>query len=302
MNLAELDLNLLVVLDALIKERNVTRAARRIGLSQPATSRALHQLRTYFQDDLLIRSGHGYRLTSVAEGLTEPIDEILGLVEKTVSGYAKFDPSTAKRVFRIAASDASLVLIVQPFVERMVREAPSIGLSIRSLTAHQTVAAVEAGEIDLGIWRESSVPLERALLYRDRWVAVVSKDCNFVGDTLTFEQYESMPRIGRDWQAQDWTGLVLDRVHEPDGTSSLRIGTETFAQQLFLLRGTPLLAMAYERYARYLADVAGIRIVELPFGRVEAGEFMYWHRRHTGDPAHSWLRAALSEIAAALPS
>jgi LysR family nod box-dependent transcriptional activator len=300
MDLAKLDLNLLVVLDALIKERNVTRAAHRIGSSQAATSRALHQLRVYFQDELLIRSGRDYRLTSVAESLTQPLEEILGLIEDTVTGYAEFNPGNTRRVFRIAASDASLILVVQPFVERLVREAPGIGLSIRALTAHQTVVALEAGVIDLGIWRESTVPLESALLYHDRWVGVVWKGCEAVGDRLTLDQYKTMPRIGRDWQAQDWTGLLVDRLQEPDGTSSVRIGTETLTQQFLLLRGTNLLTIAYERYAKRMADFADIRVVELPFENAEANEVMYWHRRHSADPAHSWLRAALTESAARL--
>ena len=103
--LAELNLNLLLVLDALLRERGVTRAGRSIGLSQPASSAALAQLRRFFHDELLVRNGRGYQLTPLALGLAGPVAEIITLIERTVAAPEAFDPARAEREFSIAVSD-----------------------------------------------------------------------------------------------------------------------------------------------------------------------------------------------------
>src|SRR4051812_11588011 len=124
MNLSQVDLNLLVALDALLSERNVTRAGERVGLSQPAMSSALSRLRRLFQDELLVREGRVYELTLLAQELRDPLQNILEMIDQTIEKKPAFDPAVDKRTFTIVASDHMAFLVLQPLVRRLTMEAP----------------------------------------------------------------------------------------------------------------------------------------------------------------------------------
>src|SRR4051812_45004924 len=130
MNLRNVDLNLLVVLDALLAERNVSRAGRRLGLSQPAASSSLARLRKMFGDPLLVRQGREFTLTAEAERLVQPVREILNLVERTIEQRPEFDPSTDRRTFSISASDYATLVLLSPFVRAAAAEAPGVTIHV----------------------------------------------------------------------------------------------------------------------------------------------------------------------------
>jgi DNA-binding transcriptional LysR family regulator len=130
MNLRNVDLNLLVVLDALLETRSVSRAGERIGLSQPAMSAALGRLRELFRDALLVRVGRNYTLTEGAEQLIVPVREILNRIEHTIQERPRFDPRTDTRSFSISASDYATLVLIVPFVRAVVAEAPGITINL----------------------------------------------------------------------------------------------------------------------------------------------------------------------------
>jgi len=130
MSIDRVDLNLLVYLDALLKERNVTKAANQLGLSQPAMSNGLRRLREVFEDPLLIRTSDGMTPTERALGLQSTIREVLATIDKAVQPQAAFDALTSTRVFRIMASDYSEPTLVPPLVERLRQEAPGVSIDI----------------------------------------------------------------------------------------------------------------------------------------------------------------------------
>ena len=175
MNLRSVDLNLLVVLDALLAECNVSRAGQRIGLSQPATSAALGRLRQIFGDPLLVRAGRGLVRTRVADDLVIPLRETLGQVERLIVERPEFDPGTADRTFTISASDYATLVLLAPFVRALAAEAPGITVDLLPrfrdvndlLTSDRADIVIEPREL-IGASRFPSRPL-----YSDRWLCAV---------------------------------------------------------------------------------------------------------------------------------
>src|SRR5688572_4982858 len=141
MNLASVDLNLLVALDAILAERHLTRAGERLGLTQPTMSHTLSRLRRLFDDDLLMRIGRDYELTPLAQELREPLRDILKNIEQTIERRPNFDPKTDERLFTVGASDYATYLVFQPALARIENEAP--GVRIQLLPLH------EAGQASL---------------------------------------------------------------------------------------------------------------------------------------------------------
>src|SRR5271165_3577953 len=173
MNLAQVDLNLLVALDALLRERSVTRAGKRIGLSQSAMSAVLARVRELFGDQLLVRVGREYQLTPVALGLTEPVQEILGLVERTIRDRSPFEPKTAQRQFTIAAADYALAVIVQPLLERLAEGAPGVSLRFRPLQEDMP-RLLGLRRVDLAILPAGALEgFPSQELFRDEWACAV---------------------------------------------------------------------------------------------------------------------------------
>ena len=183
MNLANLDLNLLVSLDALLEQRSVTRAAQQLGLSQPALSASLARLRRHFGDELLSRVGNAYRLTPLAGQLKPRVRLALDGVERVFSAQPDFDPAESTREFSVLVSDYGCAVLGDTLAQLLGEEAPSARLRL----AHNTPGAVDQAQqtllsTDLLVLPHGFVTdLPHADLHRDRWVLVVSADNAGVG-------------------------------------------------------------------------------------------------------------------------
>jgi DNA-binding transcriptional LysR family regulator len=297
MNLAQLDLNLLVALDALLRDRNVTRAGEAIGLSQPAMSSALARLRRMFNDELLVRVGREYHLTTLAQELEGPLAHILHEIEQTFESRPTFDPASDERVFSVSASDYATFLLVGPMMQQAAVEAPNVTIQVLPLDSHSR-AGLEAGETDLIIMPSSIGPdLPSQDLFADRYVCVVSQEHEAVGTSISLEDYLSLPGVtyGRGISAIESTG---DRSILAGGKNlHIRLTVESFFLIPFLVVATPLVGLVHERLARRLTSAANIRIVEPLFETPVVSETMYWHPRRTTDPAHRWLRDMLKKAA-----
>jgi DNA-binding transcriptional LysR family regulator len=293
---AQLNLNLLVVLDALLAERNVTRAGKRIGLSQPATSAALAQLRRFFDNELLIRNGRGYELTPVALGLADSVRQVIAMVERTISGREGFDPAAADREFSIAVSDYVLMTLVPALLPAVARVAPHIRLRIVpvELAARGHAASIA----DLFIVPATAAFTEREDLFRDRWVFAIAANHPEVGTRLNMRILASLPQVrysvgGINNAAQAHLDAIgLKRRAE--------VSVGSFVAALFLLRGTRLITVTPLRLARRLQKAAGIRIVRPPFRIPDLVECMSWMPSLNHDPGHLWLRELVREVAHAL--
>ena len=291
MNLAGVDLNLLVSLRALLQERNVTRAAQLVGLSQPAMSNALARLRRQFGDELLVREGRGLVLTPVARELQHAVEPALGMVERALRIQASFDPSTAAQVFRIAASDYGMTLVAGRLRD-IGRRAPRV--------------VVDLVQIDHGFVRDSETVMRRVdlllapraflngypneLLSSEPWVAVVDKD--HPGEELTEGDLHGRSLVGLFHDLG--SGAHIERLLTVRGiTATGAVNAESFAAVPALVEGTDRIAFLPTSLAARLKPGYAVKILDAPFLGEPLTECLYWHRSAQRDPAHQWLRRLL---------
>ncbi|MDB6091333.1 MAG: LysR family transcriptional regulator [Gammaproteobacteria bacterium] len=304
MQLNRFDLNLLIALDALLQEKNVTRAAERVFVSQPAMSAALQKLRDYFNDQLLVRVGRDMELTPRGLSLAEPVREALLRIQATLGTQPSFEPSTVRRAFTLIVS-ADAVLRVMPTVfRRLTREAPGVQCHVEHFS-ETTLSRLEYGDADLYLGLNSlrlfglrAFPetLRITDLRPVRWVAVVARDHPTVEDTITEAQYLALPHIF-GWPSGHTLPLeeLVRRLTNAD--IDVRATTQGLLEIPFLLAGTELIATLPEHLARLLANLAPVKIVPLPFNTPETREVVIWHKRNEPDPGHAWLRDIIIEAA-----
>jgi LysR family transcriptional regulator, nod-box dependent transcriptional activator len=296
MNLRQVNLNLLVALHALLTQRNVTRAADEVGLTQSAMSGELRRLRALFADDLLVRVGREYQLTPLAEELVEPMAHIIATVEQTLSRRVTFDPASDARSFSIAMSDYAMVVLLQPVLQRLGREAPRITLHIHPLQPDSVNTMLRPGGMDLVI-----APLREVnnvccvSLFSDRYVCAVRADHPQVKDQLTLELFERLPRL--EWgMGSVLVSSTAERHYRRLG-GWVQVTTETFALAPFLLRNTDLLAVLQERIATAFRDKANINVLDPPVALPDLTEAMYWSPVVETDPGNRWLRTVFQAVA-----
>lgn len=297
MNLASLDLNLVVALRALLEERNVTRAGQRIGLSQPAMSAALARLRRHFDDDLLSRSGGRYELTALGLALLDRTATACDLLERVFTSQADFDPAQEEHEFTLLASDYAVTVFGAELARTVHAEAPGIRLGFRQTpggVTEDTTALLSAADgllIPHGII--SDVPAVE--LFRDRWVFLVADDNSEVGDELTLADLARLPWVTyqRTYDAPAVRQLSMLGI-EP----RVEVSADGFLVLPFLVAGTRRIALVQELLAERLRGVAAVRIMEPPFDAVPLQEAMWWHPVHTHDAAHIWLRETAARVGA----
>jgi DNA-binding transcriptional LysR family regulator len=301
MNLGRLDLNLLVALEALIDEAHVTRAAERVGISQPAMSDALQRLRHLFGDELLVRIGRQYQLTALAMELRDPLHEVVQLAEAIVQRRERFDPATDSRIFNVVASEYSAYVLVQPLLQVLAREAP--GVSLRVVRSTRGEPEKITSDINLGLWpshRESELSSPSEILFRDRWVGAVWSGSTDIGAQMTLQDYMRLPHAVYQLGTTGAYGIADRVIQDMNQPRKIQVTADSFLLLPLLLEGTSQVALIQERLGRKLAAGANLRLVEPLFDMPALAEAMYWHSRNTSDPAHRWLRGTLRAVAAEL--
>lgn len=300
MRLANVDLNLLVALEMLLAERNVTRAGQRLHLSQPAMSGTLARLRRLFDDPLVVRRGNVTSLTPFAESLIEPVHEVLERIEQTLRNRPGFDPATDTRTFSVIASDYVVTTLLPPLLRRLDAVAPNTRVTIEPIWPGY-VEAIAADQADLLIMpnqlAEGITGLPCQKLFSERFVCAVWRDNTEVGATITIEDLQRLPYLAYRTGS---TGLALVDLclDEMGVTPRIEAATGSFAAVPFLLSGTRLIATMHERFAKRVADATELRLLDLPVEVPPIVETMYWHPRRAFDPGHRWLRTTIADVAA----
>ncbi|MET9088960.1 LysR family transcriptional regulator [Streptomyces sp. NPDC004237] len=297
-----LDLNLIVVLHALLEERNVTRAGERVGLSQPGTSTALARLRRHFNDPLLERVNGQYVLTPLAQALHNQLGHTLDDLQRLLAAQPRFDPSTAERRFVIQCSDAVLEVLGPRLLASVAQTAPRVSLDFRAM--NEAVVSDLLGtlrEIDVLVApRELFSPPEvpNAELYQDRWVCVTWRGNDSVSDRLTREEAARarwvMPfkhQFGASPSDAAMSALGIDR--------RCAVRVENFAAVGRLVVGTDLLVLSHERLVERHRGHE-LRELTLPSPLPSLTEVAWWHPVRQLDPGHSWFVDLLTEQAHAL--
>lgn len=283
------DLNLLVSMDALLQERSVTRAAQRLGLSQPSLSAALSRLRRHFGDDLLTRVGNSYELTPLGERLAEQTSLALSWTDRVFQTRADFDPEYSEHEFTLVVADCHLAVFGRVLADLIQREAPNVRLTFQHSTAQfvqrasDLLRAVDAIVLPQGVL----VNMPVLQLYRDRWVCVVSSDT--VTGPLDREQLSRRPWVFA-YQHPFSALSTMPRLAEEGVRITSTITTEDFLAVPHLVRGTDRIGLMPERVARLRTAGQDVTIAQLPFELGFLLESLYWHPAHERDPAHTWLR------------
>ena len=295
-----LDLNLLVALDVLLKERNVSVAAVRLHLSQSAMSGALTRLRDYFGDPLLLRSGQRLTLTPRAEALIEPVRSSFLQIENSITQAPSFDPSTSELHFTIVASDYGLMVVVAPALRVIAREAPRMTFLLRPVTGPAT-NPLEQGEADIVITGSASaLPVHPAhFVLEDDYVVVAWAENEKVGDTLDLETYFALGHISIQLGATPYLVFENWLLRHMKCIRRIEVTAPSFSDLPTLTLGTERLATLHRRHAELLVQGKDLRVLELPFEGPRLTQAIQWHRLRAHDPALLWVVEKLEE--AALP-
>ena len=302
MHLKGLDLNLLVVLDALLSERNVTRTGQRINLSQPATSSALARLRDFFGDPLLIQVGQQMELTSLAKRLAQPVHEILLKCETVIDKNHGFHPETSTRTFRLNMSDYKAAVIMSRVLSYIEELAPQVRVEISSIVIEPTREYLERGYLDLIVTPAGMTsPLHPSEpLFKDQFAAVVWSGNPFASGAIDLETYLSANHIVAHFGKLH--GWAPDEVFFARSSYQRHIHTvaSSFSMLMSQIARTSLIATTYERLGRFYAQYFPLSIFPLPIQIPPEEIRMQWHRYQENDPGNQWLRHLLRKTAAEL--
>jgi DNA-binding transcriptional LysR family regulator len=295
MNLRTIDLNLLVALDALLTERHVTKAADRVGLSQPAMSNALNRLRTMFDDELLVRTTTGMKPTPRASELAEPLRQVLRQVERVMVGDTGFDPARTERTFTIRMSDILACLLLPKLAA--VRPADSrIFYNTIHLSPSLTVDALERDEIDVAVSMglEHSASIRSETLLRDRMVCLMRRHHPIKRGRLTFDSFIAQEQIKVSMSPTDLR-FVDDVLAERGHRRRIALNVPHWLVVPHVLKKTDLLAVMPRHLAAVLMD-DGLRMEDLPFDSAPFDWMLYWHRRYDQSNANGWLRDRIRAV------
>ena len=300
MNLRHIDLNLLVALDVLLSERNVTRAGERLNLSQSAMSSTLARLRHTFDDELLVRVGRQLELTSYAEEIAGPVRLCLQQIEDLLNARQGFEPRSARRLFRIAATDYAVLLMLAPLVNGLRTLAPEVAVQFVKLDASARERLL-AGDIDFCIMPEGVEPtLPSCALFEDPWTCILWDQHPAIGDAVSLEQFMAQPHLAFDFGTEGHASVADEHVRRLGHHRHIVATTANMTTAPFLLHGTALLALVPRRLAERLRVAAGIRLVDIPLDVPPLSERLVWNPRFTDSQPHQWLRAQLVSIAGRL--
>lgn len=299
MNLASLDLNLLVPLDVLLEERSVTRAAARLGRSQPALSAALARLRRHFDDPLLVRTGNTSELSPLAHTLRGRTSHALDEVERVFASRSEFDPASSQRTFTVQTSDYAMA-VLGPRVARLVAErAPGVSLRFEN---HSTDVIADnhtdwlRGIDGMILPRGFVFEMPSLDLFTDEWVCLADGGNTAVGDELTMSDVAGMPWV-LTYHGPTRFIAAVRQLQLLGIEPRVEAVVESFLALPFYLAGTSRLALVQRHLAHALAASADLRVLDCPWDVVPIAETLWWHPVHTYDPDHVWLRGVLGDAA-----
>jgi DNA-binding transcriptional LysR family regulator len=291
--LSAIDLNLLVVLRALLTERHVTRASRALGMSQSATSHALARLRELFGDPLLVRSGRTLSLTPRAESLLPRLELGLGELSGALRGEAEFEPKTARRRFVVGMADYEQTVLLPALLSRLEREAPGVDLEIvNSATA---AGQIEEGRVDLATLPASHSNLLSQPLIKERFACLLRKGHPALRKKLTLERYIELRHVVVAPSGSPGS-LVDSELARLGHTRRIAVRVPNFLVAPIIVSESRFINTAPERLALRAARVYPVEVVPSPF-KMAFEMHLAWHARLSQDAAHTWLRRVISEVA-----
>lgn len=296
MDPSRVDPGLLVSLDALLAERSVTAAARRLGISQPALSARLARLRALFGDDLLVGNAHGMSPTPRAEAIRERLHGLLRDLDALMAEGAGFDPATAERRFAIAASDLEHALLMPSLLARLAAEAPGLRIAGLALDTGALAERMERGAVDLAVTVAQKTPAAfpaRRLGEHDFRVVWRERHPR-LGETIDLDAFCAECHVLVSPLGGAFRGAVDHALDAVGRTRRVVASLPGFSLVPGVIRASDLIAVVPAALAR--REAAGLRVAKLPVETDGFTLFLSWHPRQKNDPGHTWLRARVVEI------
>jgi LysR family transcriptional regulator, nod-box dependent transcriptional activator len=301
MRFNKLDLNLLVALNALLTERNITRAAERVHLSQSAMSNALSRLREYFEDELLVQVGRKMEPTPRAETLQEAVRDVLLRIDTSIAAVPQFDSSASDREFVLFVSDYTMTTLLPHALALATRQRSTVRFKLLPQVA-SPARSLERGEADLLIIPKAYCSPDHPadLLFAEELVCVVWSESTAARTGMPFERYAEaghVVMVPSDTSQPSFEAWFVQRF----GLSRrIAITSYSFATLPFLVLGTELVATVHARLARRLAASLPITILPVPLPMPQLEQAMQWHKYRATDPGLMWLRQLMKDAAAAM--
>lgn len=295
-----IDWNLVRALDALLRERSVSGAANRLGISQPGASSALARLRRHFGDELLVRRGNTYSLTPLAERLAPRVEEAVKAMRTTLASSGSFDPATSTREFTVAATEYGQSVVGPALTAEVWRLAPQVRLTFRAPFDRYVGAEDVLDRTDGWLVPKEAAPgypSTRAVV--DQWRCVVAKDHPTVTGDLTLRDAGELPWVTPTVAGKQLV-LQLDGLRAHGIEPNIHVTTESFASVPFLVAGTIRIGLVQGHLATRLAPAAGVRVLPCPWVVPPIMLTLAWHRKWEGDPAHAWFRAVVDSCLGAI--
>ncbi len=297
MDIRALDLNLLVLFDAMVEHRSVTRAAEAVGLSQPATSAAVNRLRRLFGDPLFVRTGAEMKPTPRAIELADPVRRVVAVVKGEILHAQAFDPATDERVFTIIAPDIAEVNLLPAVLAHCAVESPQVRLRTLAMPRQAAAETLESGAAELAVGyfpdlRKAGFFQQK--LFATELVCIVRSGHPAIGASLTLKQYLAAAHALVSPEGREH---VFDKfLHERGLKRRVVLEISHYMSLLPIIAGSDLVATVPMDLAEVCARHAAIRIVPAPIKSPAVEIHQYWHSRSHKDPANTWLRGLFHRL------
>lgn len=301
MNLRSIDLNLLSVFDAVFTEGNLTRAAEKIGMSQPAISTAISRFRHIANDELFVRTGRGVKPTPRALEMAIPIRQALALVSVALENHKSFDIATSEREFNLSLGDYGDLVLLPKLVQILESKNSKIKLQTIAASAINLKKEMHFGNVDLHMWiaRTEDEELSYHQAGTIREVCVVRADHPTVKDEVSIKEYAALRHLTFKLPSVYGPSIIDRKLWEHGLVRKHFMSVHTFLNVPQILAATDLICSMPTPIANVLTKNHPLRIVKSPID-FELPIFFSWNKKNDNDPAHTWLRNNLFEIQEAL--
>jgi DNA-binding transcriptional LysR family regulator len=301
------DLNLLVAFDALMRERNVTRAAASLGVLQPSMSHSLKRLRALCGDPLFVRTRMGMEPTAHAQRLASYVVQGLTALHAGIADAAIFDPAASSRTFQLLMSDIGEVAYLPRLMKRLRKEAPRVALRVLQLPRERYAQALESGDADLaiGFLPALQTGFHDQRLFDDTYVCVVRRNHPRLRGACTLAQFSSESHVviepaGTRYAgtaSQSSTATLFERVLEDRGVKrNIAVRVPHFMVVPAIVQTSDLVATVPSYVMTAIAPMRNVTVLPLPFDVPRFTVKLFWHARNHKDAANRWLRAIITEI------
>lgn len=302
MRYQRIDLNLLIALDALLDECNVTRAAERMHMTQSAMSGVLARLRDYFDDPLLVPVGRSMQLTARAETLIQPVRNIILQIDATLGVKPEFEPASARRHFTLIASDYVSQVLLAEVLRRVLQLAPGLSFDVRP-THPGMGQELDQGKTDFLVTPAHLTLAEhpQAMLFEDTYHVIACEQNPSTRGGISVEQYQNVGHVVyQDVQGTDpWFEQWYANQH--GNARRVEVIAHSFLLMPRFIVGTQRIATIQTRLAKQFVQAMPVRLLEPPFETPRLTEFLQWHRVRDDDPGILWVRDQILAVAATLP-